>query len=69
LFQRLNFVTKLPHKFGKFRLHGEQGSTFAPAYNGVVGAQTLCSHSLPLQSASADGHCMLAGEGIGRRVM
>ena len=29
-----NFLTKLSHRFGIFRLHGGLGSTSAPAYNG-----------------------------------
>ena len=34
------FLTKLGHKFGKFRLHGEPGSMSAPAYNGGMGHMT-----------------------------
>src|SRR6218665_459591 len=31
------FLTKLPHKFGKFRLHGERESASVRAYNRSVG--------------------------------
>src|SRR6218665_483595 len=32
-----NFLTKLSHKFRKFRLHGERGRASEPACNGFVG--------------------------------
>ena len=39
LFQRLISFKQLSHKFGKFRLHGERGSTSAPAYSGIGGTK------------------------------
>src|SRR6218665_1623314 len=60
LISETNFLTKLSHKFGKFRLHGER-------------QRCLCEHrgwgtvplfTILLQQASADCHCMLAGESM-----
>jgi len=54
-------LTKLSHEYGKFRLHGERESRSAPANNGGIG--DIPTFQILLQSALADKHCMLAGEG------
>src|SRR6218665_1200801 len=45
LVSETNFLTKVSHKFGIFRLHGVLGSTSAPANNGGVGHIIHCSHA------------------------
>ena len=43
------FLSKLSHKFGKFRLHGQRVSMYAPAYNGQGDEATPCLYSYRLQ--------------------
>src|SRR6218665_4062204 len=58
LFSGTNFLTKLSHKLGKFRLHGERQSVSMRRWR-VGHSPTF--HIL-LQLASADCHCTLPGE-------
>src|SRR6218665_1689086 len=56
-------LTKLSHKFGKFRLHGERKSVRVNASTCEQEVGQVTFHIL-LQQASADCHCMLAGESM-----
>ena len=57
-----NFLTKLSHKFGKFRLHGKRQRCLCERKGWEVGHSP--AFHIFLQQASADCHCMLAGESM-----